>query len=153
MNAVRYILCGFCGFSGIGDIRRRPSHALLLTLQHISHISHIGVHRYPVGAVLVKDGVGGGEHSMEQERLAVAAGEHCGELPRGGEALGALGPEGMLRWVTWREIRDDEPQILDSTVVLAYLCSLKRRSEHAPEHLSEGALIRHRVRKRAADTR
>ena len=53
------------------------------------------------------------QQALKEKGLAVAAGEEVGKLPGGGETAGALGPEGVLRGIARREMRDDETHVLN----------------------------------------
>ncbi len=76
--------------------------------QPLSHIGYVGMQGREAGAVLVEDSVWGREHALQQNGLAVAAGEDGGDLLGGGETAGTLRPEGVLRGIARREARDGE---------------------------------------------
>lgn len=111
-----------------GRARRMP--------QSLSDVGYIGMERREVGTILVEDCVWGGEHTLEQQRLAVAAREDIGELLRGGEAAGTLRPEGVLHGIARREMRDGEMEILDG--FLGSRVGLEKRGQHAFQRLRQG---------------
>src|SRR5690242_19005799 len=83
--------------SSVGDIGS-GARGVTLAFSHVSYVSRVGMQRHEgreVGAVLVEDGVGGGEGAPKQERLAVAAGKDVGKLVSSGDAPGTLRPEGV----------------------------------------------------------